>query len=110
MRLRVVGIVTVLSSLALAGWALYEKYEMERTALSLLYLDSVTRVRNDLYLLSSLREGRTSDATHRLENLLDLQLSILRGCKFDLCAESTPRIITEALTSAEAYRTRFPER
>jgi hypothetical protein len=108
MKRRIAAIVVVGLSIGVTAWALYEKHDTERFMLSMLYLDSTTHIRNDLYLLSKLREGQTQEAMTRLEQLLQLQMATLEGCKFDLCAQSTPTLYADALEAAKAYHRKYP--
>jgi len=101
------AILVVAGSVGVAAWALYEKTETERLMLSMLYLDSTTHIRHDLYLLSKLRQGQTQEATTYLERLLETKVVILEGCKVDLCAHSTPPLYAEALQAAATYKNQY---
>jgi len=100
-------IVTVILSLSFAAWALYSKHQTDRLALSMLYLDSATHIKNNLYILSSLREGDNRNAINHLEQLLDTKVAILRGCKYDLCTDSMPKEYSEMLMAYEAHQNKF---
>ncbi len=107
MKLRIAAMATVLVTLGVATWALYEKYQTEHTVLSMLYLDSATQIKNDLYILSSLREGRQKDAITHLERLLETEAAILEGCRYDLCADSMPSEFSEPLKSYAEYKEKY---
>jgi hypothetical protein len=89
------------------SWALYERHETESFMLRMLYLDSTTHIRNNVYILSSLREGRQKGAITHLERLLDTKIAILEGCKNDLCKESAPIEYAEAIKSAVEYKKKY---
>lgn len=104
MKFKVISVAFAVISLAIASWAMYVKHQTDQLVLSMLYLDSVTHIKNDLYILSSLREGRYKDATTHLERLLDIKAAILAGCKYDLCAESMPNEYSEILKEYKKYK------
>ena len=107
MKLRIAAILVISASLGIAAWALYQKHVADNFMLSMLYLDTTTQVREDLYLLARLREGKTPVAITHLERLLENNVTILEGCKFDLCASSTPALYADALQAAAAYRKQY---
>jgi hypothetical protein len=106
-KLRIAAAVVVVVALGVAAWALVEKHQTERVVLSMLYLDTTTHIKNDLYILTSLREGRQTDAIAYLEMLLDHKVTILEGCKYDICAHSTPTQYAEAIRSVAEYKKRY---
>ena len=107
MKLRIAATLVIAASLGIAAWALYQKSVAENFMLSMLYLDTTTQIREDLYLLTRLREGKTPVAIAHLERLLEFKVAILEGCKFDLCASSTPALYADALQAAAAYQKQF---
>ena len=107
MKLRITAMFAVLVALGVTAWALYEKHQTEHTVLSMLYLDSATQIKNDLYILSSLREGRQKDAITHLERLLETKAAILEGCRHDLCADSMPSDFSEPLKSYAKYKEKY---
>jgi len=104
MILRISLVVSILLTLATTAWALYEKHESEEFMLRMLYLDSTTRIKNNLYVLSNLRDGRNDVAIQHLERILGTDIAILEGCAIDLCKEATPPEIIEALETVSEYK------
>jgi hypothetical protein len=107
MKLRIALIVIVLASVSAAAWAIYEKREMDRFALSMLYLDTAAKLKYDLQVLSVLREGHPEKAIEYLERRLEFSMSTLEGCKFDICAQSMPDVYAEPLRLAKVYRQQY---
>jgi len=104
---RIALVASLLVAVGAVAWVLYEKHETGAFLLKMLYLDSATHIKNNIYVLSSLREGRQNDAITHLERLLDTEIAILEGCKNDLCKESTPIEYTEIIKSATEYKKKY---
>jgi hypothetical protein len=100
-------VVSLVVAVGVAAWALYEKHETEAFGLRMLYLDSTTQIKNNVYVLSSVREGRQKDAVAHLERLLETKVAILEGCKNDLCSKSTPAEYKEAVQLVTDYKKKY---
>ena len=83
---------------------LHDKQETRKFMLRMLYLDTVTQIKNNLYVLDSIHEGEEQQAVHHLERILGTKLSILEGCRNDLCSEEMPKDVQEAVALVEQYQ------
>ena len=107
MFLRIALVASLITTAGAVVWALYERNQMGEELLSTTYFDAALTIKNNIYVLSSLRKGRRQNAITYLERQITSRASVLEGCKNDLCAESTPAEYAEALKLVAAYNAKY---
>lgn len=84
-----------------AGWVGY--IYGSRHSLWGTYMDGPADARRNIAVLRDLRAGERGQAIKTLERALGSDEAVLRGCKYDLCGESTAAPVRSARDEIDAY-------
>lgn len=87
---------------AVAGPAAY--MYGSRYALWGAYMDAANSAHKNIAVLRNLRADENEKARVNLEQFLELDEAVLRGCKYDLCSTDAYPRIRDALQEIEEYR------